>query len=86
MKKIYRSFLFIIAITTAFFVSSNVGYAGFSPAASYGVGSHPRSVITADLDGDGDGDLAVANYSSNSVSVLFNNGDGIFAAAVNYGV
>ena len=44
----------------------------------------PRSVFAADLDGDGDQDLAVANYGSNNVSVLKNNGDGTFASAVNY--
>ncbi|MCH7759774.1 VCBS repeat-containing protein, partial [candidate division TA06 bacterium] len=30
-------------------------------------------------------DLAVANYSSNTISVLLNNGDGTFPPAVNYG-
>ena len=39
-----------------------------------------------DLDGDLDLDLAVANYYSNNVSVLLNNGDGTFAARVTYGV
>ena len=49
-------------------------------------GATPASVCAADLDGDGDSDLAVANYGSNNVSILKNNGDGTFAAAVNYGV
>ena len=42
------------------------------------------SVFAADLDGDGKPDLAVANSGSNNVSALKNNGDGTFAAAVNY--
>ena len=58
----------------------------FNVRIDYGVGSNPMSVCAADLDGDGDSDLAVANYSSNNVSILKNNGDGTFAAAVNYGV
>lgn len=62
------------------------GFAAFDASGSYGVGSNPRSVFAADLDGDGDGDLAVANYGSQTVSVLFNDGDGAFAAAVNYAV
>ncbi|MDZ4722528.1 MAG: FG-GAP-like repeat-containing protein, partial [candidate division Zixibacteria bacterium] len=41
---------------------------------------------SADFDGDGKPDLAVANYSSNSVSILKNNGNGTFESAVNYGV
>lgn len=36
------------------------------------VGSNPRSVAVGDLNGDGRSDLAIANTSSNSVSVLFN--------------
>ncbi|MEW5701557.1 MAG: FG-GAP-like repeat-containing protein [Candidatus Zixiibacteriota bacterium] len=42
------------------------------------------SVFAADLDGDDDSDLVVANYLSDNVSMLKNNGDGTFAAAVNY--
>src|SRR5262249_54961838 len=41
----------------------------------------------ADLDGDGDPDLAVSRYRSlekDNVSVLVNNGDGTFAAPVEY--
>jgi hypothetical protein len=46
--------------------------------------SSPMSVAAADLNGDGVPDLAVANYGSDNVSVLMNQGDGTFAAAVNY--
>ena len=38
-----------------------------------------------DRDSDGDSDLAVANNYSDNVSILLNNGDGTFAAPVNYG-
>ncbi|MFH1620538.1 MAG: FG-GAP-like repeat-containing protein, partial [Patescibacteria group bacterium] len=86
MKKSYRLFLFIIAIVSIFFVGFSLCYAGFLSAVDYGVGNHPRLVFAADLDGDGDDDLATANYSSNSVSILVNNGDGTFVAAVNYAV
>ena len=44
----------------------------------------PSSVAAADLNGDGKPDLAVANYSGNTVSVLLNNGNGTFAAKVDY--
>ncbi|HWR83535.1 MAG TPA: VCBS repeat-containing protein, partial [Candidatus Deferrimicrobium sp.] len=43
------------------------------------------SVFASDLDGDGDADLAVANDGSFNVSILTNNGDGTYQAAVNYG-
>lgn len=42
--------------------------------------SEPRAVVSADLDGDGHVDLATAN-DFGSVSILWNTGDGGFAAA-----
>ena len=39
----------------------------------------------SDFNGDGIQDLAVANYSSNNVSVLLGRGDGTFQAAINFG-
>lgn len=47
---------------------------------------HSRSIVAADLDGDGDRDLVLANPTTNSVSVLKNNGDASFAAAIDYPV
>jgi hypothetical protein len=41
-------------------------------------------VLVGDFKGDGESDLAIANRASNSVSVLLNNGNGTFQAAVNY--
>jgi hypothetical protein len=58
----------------------------FNAAVNYAAGDYPYSVFAADLDGDGDLDLAAANPESANVSVLKNNGDGTFAAAVNYAV
>jgi 6-phosphogluconolactonase (cycloisomerase 2 family) len=57
----------------------------FATAVNYGAGDRPSSVFCADLDGDTDLDLAVANYNTDSVSILKNNGDGTFQTAVNYG-
>ncbi|MBS0267333.1 MAG: VCBS repeat-containing protein, partial [Planctomycetes bacterium] len=44
----------------------------FIATPDFTAGSGPRSVTFGDLNGDGRPDLAVANYNSNSVSVLFN--------------
>src|SRR3954454_22496571 len=44
-------------------------------------GTNPVSNATADLDGDGDLDILTANYISDNVSVLLNNGAGVFVAA-----
>lgn len=63
----------------------------FAPAANIpgnttvlGVGLMPRSVKVGDFDGDGKPDLVTANYKSRNVSVLLNNGNGVFAAAANF--
>ncbi|MHC4140340.1 MAG: FG-GAP-like repeat-containing protein [Planctomycetota bacterium] len=52
----------------------------------HAVGNNPRSVAVGDLDGVNGPDLAVANEWGDDVSVLLNQGDGTFAAAVAYGV
>jgi len=44
----------------------------FAPAVYYAAGDGPFSVFCADLDGDTDLDLAVANWNSDNVSILFN--------------
>ena len=41
-------------------------------------------MAVGDFNGDGKLDLAVANYGSNTVSVLLGNGNGAFAAATTY--
>src|SRR5205823_5545241 len=56
----------------------------FSPAASYPVGLNPDAVVTGDFNGDGRLDLAVANHSSNTVSILLGKSDGTFQPAQNY--
>lgn len=42
-------------------------------AANFGAGSNPRALAVGDFDGNGLLDLAVANFNSNSVSILLNN-------------
>src|SRR5262249_42519210 len=56
----------------------------FLAAAAFDAGSTPRSVAVGDFNGDGVQDLAVANYSSASVSVLLGRGDGSFGPPVGY--
>jgi FG-GAP-like repeat len=56
----------------------------FSPAVSYPVGASPAAVVTGDFNGDGRQDLAVANSTSNNVSILKGNVNGTFQAAQNF--
>lgn len=52
--------------------TSVVGTVSFAPKVDFTTGTGPRSIAAADLDGDGKPDLAVANNTSNSVSVFRN--------------
>jgi hypothetical protein len=55
----------------------------FRPARDYVVGGGPFEIAIGDLNGDGRLDIAVANADSDSVTLLFNSGDGHFAAPTN---
>ena len=55
----------------------NTGSSGsisFATKVDFTTGTSPYSVAIGDIDGDGKPDLAIANYSSNAVSVLRNTG------------
>src|SRR4051794_20111383 len=77
-----RSAIFIPSLEV---MEERIVLSPFNPATNYNVGSSPYSVAAGDFNGDGKLDLVVANFNSNSVSVLLGNGDGTFGAAVNYG-
>src|SRR5439155_16178903 len=55
----------------------------FLAPVNYEVGSNPQAVVTADFNGGG-ADLAVANSSSDTVSVLPGNGDGTFGTKTDF--
>jgi hypothetical protein len=59
----------------------------FVTSAVYPVGTNPYSIAVGDFNGDGRLDLAVANFSSNDVSVLLGSASpvGTFQAPVSYG-
>ena len=59
-------------------------YPIFDAPVEYNGGTAMVEVVAADLDGDGDKDLATANFNSNYVTVVLNNGDGTFAYRVNH--
>jgi hypothetical protein len=56
----------------------------FLEAPQYPTGTNPQSVAVGDFNGDGNLDLAIANSTSNTVSVLLGKGDGTFSPKVDY--
>ncbi len=72
--------------------SGSITAGSFAPKVDFATGVGPESVAIGDLDGDGKPDLAVANASSNSVSVLRNTSNsgsitaGSFASKVDFTV
>jgi len=81
-----KTLLFIAFILSILFPSNLWSQDScFAPAINYYVGHQPESFFFIDLDGDTDNDLAVANKSSDNVSIILNNGDGTFGVPSNYG-
>ena len=79
----------LIAISLAALLPIAVSFAqtvSFSPATDFAVGLRPWSVAIGDLNGDGIPDLAVANDSSNTVSILLGDGTGAFGSATDFAV
>jgi uncharacterized protein (TIGR03437 family) len=80
---------FDIAVTNEFDNTVTVlrggGNGGFSafPTSPFATGSNPVSIATADFNGDGRPDLAIANYTSNNVTVLLGTGLGSFTPLAN---
>jgi Bacterial Ig-like domain (group 3)/FG-GAP-like repeat len=56
----------------------------FLDAPQYSTGAKPESVAVAYFNGDRNLDIAVANATSNTVSILLGNGDGTFQSKVDY--
>ena len=60
------------------------GQVNFAAATNYAVGRVPSSVVAADVNGDGKIDLIIANVVDNTLTVLTNNGSGVFGSNATY--
>ena len=57
-----------------------IGDGTFAPQQQVTVGSAPRGIAVLDVDGDGDMDIVNTNANSSNLSILINNGNGVFGA------
>lgn len=83
MKKIILSLTFTVIFSLLYQLKAQLS---FSTSINYSVGTNPSSIISEDLNGDGNLDLAIANGTSNDLSILIGTGAGSFFDAVNYPV
>lgn len=58
----------------------------FVAGQEYEVGDNPSSVFLGDLNGDTKTDIAVTNFSSNTITVMINDGFGLFPSGIMYDV
>src|SRR5262245_21904132 len=65
--------------------SSGCATPSFAAPINFGAGVAPHSVAVGDFNGDGKPDLAVANLSSDNVSLLLGDGAGGFSGPTNFG-
>jgi hypothetical protein len=57
-----------------------LGNGAFMTPQVIGVGTSPLGICVLDVEGDGDLDIVNGNYSSSSLSLLLNNGSGVFGS------
>ena len=83
MRRVSLRYAALVAVCGLMF-QSFASAAAFKGPSTFGTHLAPISIAVGDFNGDGFLDLAIANRSSNDVSVLLGKGNGTFAKAVNY--
>ena len=80
MLPIQKCMIFLMMVVPSSVLAQSDGLCSF-PGRLNSVLGDPVFIASADLDGDCDVDFVVANRFSDNVSVLFNNGNGIFTSS-----
>jgi hypothetical protein len=70
-----------VLLLGAFFSPFRAAFADtFATPSTYGAGTGPRGIMTADFNGDGHLDLAVANFGGNTITIYPGDGTGSFTS------
>ena len=65
-------------VTDQVWILMGKGDGTFEPAIGYDVGNDPHGIAVLDVDGDADWDIVNSNARDNNMSVLINDGNGVF--------
>ncbi|CAF3557167.1 unnamed protein product [Rotaria sp. Silwood1] len=86
-QKLYDTFMLNVKKSSLEIAQDNL-YAGIVRILSYGfrVGANPFAMVSGKFNGDNYADLAVANFDSDTVSILLGTVNGTFENATNYAV
>lgn len=57
---------------------------GFASKQTISVGATPTDIVVSDMDSDGDIDAVVANQTTNQLTLLINNGNGVFSRGASF--
>ena len=84
MRRVFLRRAALVAFCGFALFQQFVWAAAFKGAATFPAHLAPCSIVVADFNGDGNLDIAIANRSSNDISVLLGKGNGTFNAQVKY--
>ncbi len=76
--------LYVHILCALSFVTISLGDIRFHNPAQYPTGTKSTGICIADLNNDGFNDVAVASRLSNSVTVLYNDGEGVFNSSATF--
>ncbi len=76
--------LITVFLLTLLILISGQYTADFEYRGDYGTGDGPHLACIADLDDDGDLDIVTADYNDDTISILINDGEGVFTKENDY--